>query len=236
MKTLSPAQFFPPAETAGAEGLLAIGGRLSPDWLIYAYRHGIFPWPIDDDVLAWWSPDPRGVLRFGDLCVSRRLARTIRSERFRVTANQDFPAVLHGCATAQDRWQATWLTQPMKFAYLRLFELGCAHSVEVWRDGELAGGVYGVSMGGMFAAESMFYYDRDASKVALVALVRHLEQRGYRLIDIQLRTSHTARMGAIEITRREYLRRLRTAVRLPVTFGDELTVSPTKLLVGQALA
>lgn len=225
MKAISPAQFFPPAESAGPEGLLAIGGRLTPDWLIFAYRHGIFPWPIDDDILAWWSPDPRAVLRFEDFHVARRLARTIRSGRFRATLNGDFPAVLHGCATAQSRWQATWLTRPMKYAYLRLYQLGYAHSVEVWEDDELAGGMYGVALGGMFAAESMFYYRRDASKVALYALMQHLHYRGFVLVDIQLRTAHTARLGASEISRRSYLRRLEAAVRLPVTMGQTLLSS-----------
>ena len=226
MKSLPPAEFFPPAEAAGSEGLLAIGGQLSPEWLIYAYRNGIFPWPIDDDLLAWWSPDPRGVLEFDDLYVSRRLARTLRSGKFHVTIDRDFPGVIQGCATAQQRWQATWLTRSMILAYLRLYELGVAHSVEVWCDGELAGGVYGVAIGGLFAAESMFYYRTDASKVALVCLVRHLARRGYTLIDIQQRTPHTARMGGSEIARSVYLERLAVALRLPVSFGERLEIGP----------
>jgi len=220
MKTHPPVDFFRPAELAGPEGLLAVGGQLSPDWLIYAYRHGIFPWPIDDDLLAWWSPDPRAVLDFDALHVSRRLARTIRSGRFELSIDRDFAGVVHGCATAQLRWQATWLTRPMMRAYQRLHELGFGHSVETWYDGQLAGGVYGVSIGAAFAAESMFFYRRDASKVALVALVRHLRCRGYRLIDIQQRTPHTARMGGREIPRDEYLARLSAAIGREVTFGD----------------
>lgn len=219
---LPPSQFFPPAEMADEEGLLGIGGRLDPDWLLDAYSHGIFPWPVvgHTTLLAWWSLNPRAVIEPGRLHVSRRLLRTVRSSRFRVTTDQDFAGVIRGCATADDRRENTWITPEMITAYERLFQLGHAHSFEVWHDDRLAGGLYGVAIGGLFAAESMFHYVRDASKVGLVRMVEYLHKRGYLLIDIQQLTQATAPFGAIEIPRREYLQRLALALREPVTFGD----------------
>lgn len=222
MSRTTRSQFFPPAETAGREGLLAIGGRLDPEWLLDAYSHGIFPWPFSDQTLAWWSPDPRAVIEFDRFHISRRLAQTCRQGRFQVTCNRDFAGVLSGCATAQDRLEQTWLNAEMQAAYLELHRLGAAHSIEVWQDDKLAGGTYGVSIGGLFAAESMFHYVTDASKVALVHLCRHLQRRGFQLLDIQQLTPHTARLGASEIPRSVYLRRLAAAIREKVSFGDEL--------------
>jgi leucyl/phenylalanyl-tRNA--protein transferase len=226
MSRLPPSRFFPPAETADADGLLAVGGRLTPEWLLDAYRHGIFPWPITlDDMenfLAWWSPDPRAIIELDRLHVSRRLRRTLRSGKFEATCDRRFATVVRGCATGAGRLGRTWITPEMEEAYLRLHNLGHAHSIEVWHGGELAGGTYGVSIGGLFAAESKFYRVRDASKVALVRLVGHLRARGYQLLDIQQLTPHTARMGAVEIRRREYLRRLATVIDLPVSFGAAL--------------
>ena len=222
MSTLPPSRFFPPAEMADADGLLALGGRLSPQWLLDAYRHGIFPWPQSDidEPMLWWSPDPRAIIAFDRFHVSRSLARTCRSGRFTVTRDRDFSGVIRGCATAAGRVGQTWLTPRMIRAYTRLFELGHAHSVEAWHEGQLAGGVYGVSIGGFFAAESMFYRVRDASKVALVSLVSHLKAQGYRLLDIQQLTPATAPFGAIEIPRRQYLARLAEAVEVAASFGD----------------
>ena len=192
---------FPPADAAEPEGLVFIGGTLEPEWLLDAYRHGIFPWPIVPRLtrMQWWSPDPRAIFELDSFRVSRRLERTCRSDRFTVSTDRDFAGVLSGCATAQSRRRNTWLTREMMAAYQRLFELGRAHSIEVWHEGRLAGGTYGVAIGGLFAGESMFYRVRDASKVALVHLVRHLGDRGYRLFDIQQLTSHTQSLGAIEI-------------------------------------
>lgn len=221
MSRLPPSRFFPPAETAGPEGLLAVGGELTPAWLLDSYRHGVFPWPVRD-VLAWWSPDPRAILEFDQLRVPRRLARTIASGRFTVTCDRDFSQVLHGCATAQDRTEATWLIPELRTAFERMHVMGYAHSIEVWEEGRLVGGTYGIALGSMFAAESMFYLARDASKVALVRLVWHLQARGYRLLDIQQLTPHTARFGAIEVPRKVYLRRLEEALQLPATFGRHL--------------
>jgi len=224
MSDLPPSRFFPPADRADADGLLALGGRLTPEWLLDAYQHGIFPWPhadIDDPML-WWSPDPRAIIEFERFHVPRRLLQTCRSGRFQVTCDRDFAGVIRGCATVSDRVGATWLTPRMIRAYIRLHQLGHAHSVEAWSEGKLAGGTYGVAIGGLFAAESMFYRVPDASKVALVALVGHLRARAYQLLDIQQWTPHTARFGAREIPRSEYLTRLASALREPVSFGDRL--------------
>jgi leucyl/phenylalanyl-tRNA--protein transferase len=220
---LPPARFFPPAETATPEGLVGFGGKLTPEWLLDAYRHGVFPWPSGDERLPipWWSPDPRAVIELERFHISRRLQRTCRSGRFRVTLDRDFAGVIRGCAAAHGQAGETWLTRPMVAAYIRLSQLGHAHSVEVWQADQLAGGTYGVAIGGLFAAESMFHRVRDASKVALVHLVEHLRARGYTLLDIQQLTPHTERMGGSEIPRREYLLRLRQAQAQPITFGGE---------------
>jgi len=222
MAVLPPSRFFPPAETVDPEGLVGFGGKLSPEWLLDAYSHGFFPWPIAECgvPVAWWSPDPRAIIELDQFHASRRLRRTVRAGRFDVTFDQDFPAVIRGCATAEDRVGETWITPEMIDAYIRLWELGNAHSVEAWQQGRLVGGTYGVAIAGLFAAESKFYEVRDASKVALVHLVEHLRRRGYELLDIQQLTPHTARFGAIEIPRKEYLRRLAEALVLPVTFSD----------------
>ncbi len=228
MSTIPPSRFFPPAELSDEDGLLALGGRLTPDWLLDAYRHGIFPWPQADvdNPMLWWSPDPRAILPLDQFHVPRRLARTIRGSKFTVTCDRDFGGVIGGCATSCGRVAATWLTPRMVRAYIRLFELGHAHSVEAWHEGGLAGGVYGVAIGGFFAAESMFYRESEASKVALVRLVFHLRARGYRLLDIQQLTPHTARFGAIEVPRRQYLDRLAEAIALSISFGEQLEPLP----------
>ncbi len=202
--------------------MIGVGGELTPEWLLDAYRHGIFPWPFNDDQLAWWSPDPRAIVELDGLHISRRLARTVRSGRFQASCDRAFAEVMAGCATAQNRRSGTWITPAMKAAYRRMHELGHAHSIEVWHAGALAGGTYGVSIGGYFAAESMFYHVRDASKVALVYLVAHLKARGYELLDIQQLTPHTESLGAVEIPRRIFLARLSHAIDRPVTFGAEL--------------
>lgn len=220
MAILPPSKYFPPAEEADAEGLIGFGGKLSTEWLLDAYSHGIFPWPISDfeGPLAWWSLDPRAVIEFDRFHVSRRLRRTCRGAKFEVTRDLDFAGVIRGCAMAPGRLNQTWLTPEMIDAYIRLHKLGYAHSVEVWYGHELAGGVYGVAIGGLFAAESKFYRVRDASKVALVHLVDHLRASGFTLLDIQQLTPHTARLGAIEIPRLEYLARLATALGQPARF------------------
>jgi leucyl/phenylalanyl-tRNA---protein transferase len=221
MPLLPPSRFFPPLEQSDSDGLLGFGGQLTPEWLLDAYTHGIFPWPIDDDEapVPWWSPDPRAIIELDSFHVPRRLQRTCRGGKFQVTFNRDFSGVLQGCATAGEREGETWLIPSMIAAYTRLHELGHAHSVEAWHKGQLAGGTYGVAINGLFSAESMFYRVSDASKVALVHLVDHLRCRGYTLLDIQQLTSHTAQFGAIEIPRKKYLARLAKALAKPVTFA-----------------
>ena len=207
---------FPDPARANAEGLLAHGGDLEPATLIAAYRRGIFPWPYDEEPLLWWSPDPRAILPLGALHVSRSLARTVRQGRFRVTLNAAFPAVIDGCAAREE----TWITAAMRAAYVRLHALGWAHSVEVWGlDGTLAGGLYGVAVGGLFAAESMFHQVRDASKVAVVALVEHARRVGVTLLDVQVPSPHLASLGARTVPRAEYLALLADALGRPVAFA-----------------
>jgi leucyl/phenylalanyl-tRNA---protein transferase len=220
MPLLPPSRFFPPAEDAEPEGFLGFGGELTPDWLLDAYRHGIFPWPMGkgDMPTPWWSPDPRAILEFEHFHVPRRLSRVCRSGRFEISFDRDFPAVIRGCAAGRGRKGGTWLTKEMIAAYIQMHELGHAHSVEAWQDDHLAGGVYGIAIAGLFSAESMFYRVPEASKVALVRLVEHLRSRGYELFDIQQLTPNTARFGAIEIPREEYLSRLAEALEKPAEF------------------
>jgi len=222
-----------PPELAEPDGFVGVGGDLSPRTLLRAYAEGVFPWFNDNDPILWWSPDPRGVIElqapagsppeaagYGGLHVSRRLARTIRTGKFRVTVNQCFETVMRACGDS--RPEGTWVTEEMLTAYTELHRLGHAHSLETWAapvdggDGpwELAGGTYGVCIGGLFAAESMFYRVTDGSKVALAALVSRLRARGFALLDVQMKTEHTGRMGASEVPRTEYLKRLRRAVAM----------------------
>jgi leucyl/phenylalanyl-tRNA--protein transferase len=203
-------QFDPAA--ADAQGFVAIGGDLRPATLLRAYRNGVFPWYDESMPICWWSPDPRAILPLDNLHVSRRLARTLRSGRFQSTMDRDFAGVIRGCA--ENRGDGTWLVPEMIAAYQRLHELGRAHSIEIWRGDELAGGLYGVAIGGFFSAESMFHRVTDASKVAIVGLVDRLRAGGFELIDIQFLTAHTARLGGIEIPKTEYLRRLTAALNV----------------------
>lgn len=203
-------------ELADETGLVAVGGDLEPARLLDAYRRGIFPWYAEGDPILWWSPDPRAIFDLDSFHVPRRLARTIRSGKFLATVNRDFAGVIRGCAEC--RLEGTWLTAEMIEAYERLHQLGFAHSLEVWHKGVLAGGLYGVALGGFFAGESMFHRVRDASKVALTCLVDHLRRRGFTLFDTQMCTDHTARLGAAEIPRADYLERLKEALRVHVKF------------------
>ena len=213
---------FPPLSVADSSGLLMLGGDLSVDWILTAYRQGIFPWPIVEgqlEILAWFSPDPRAIIELDQLRVPRRLARKMRSGRFEVTSDQAFDAVLCGCAGPRDDEDETWITPRMMEVYRQLHELGYAHSIEVWEDEELVGGLYGLALGGYFSGESMYHRTGDASKIAICRLVTHLGSQGFRLFDIQQSTPHCSRLGAIEIERESYLQRLTEAVSLPVEFG-----------------
>jgi leucyl/phenylalanyl-tRNA--protein transferase len=204
-------------ELADADGLVGVGGDLRPERLLDAYRRGIFPFFDASSPILWWSPDPRAIFEMDGLHVSRRLERTIRSQRFSATFDRDFEGVIRGCARSGG--EGVWITDDMIAAYTRLHQLGHAHSVEVWHDNELAGGLYGVAIGAFFAGESMFTRIRDASKVALVHLMQHLRGRGFELFDVQFLNPHTASLGAVEIPRSEYLSRLRRATRRTADFG-----------------
>ncbi|MDX1698937.1 MAG: leucyl/phenylalanyl-tRNA--protein transferase [Thiohalobacterales bacterium] len=204
----SPGIYFPDVENALVEpdGLLAVGGDLSSERLLYAYRNGIFPWYGPDQPILWWSPDPRLVLFPEDLRISRSLAKTLKKHPFTVTFDTAFEQVIAACAEPRPGQAGTWITPEMQAAYVRMHELGHAHSVECWQAGELAGGLYGLALGRVFFGESMFTRITDASKVGFVTLVQMLQRRGYRLIDCQVRTGHLESLGAALIPRREFTR------------------------------
>jgi len=191
--------------------------QLSPEVLLTAYSRGIFPMADDDGDILWFCPDPRTIIELDRFHASATLRQLCRRGRFEVVVNRDFSGVIRACA---DREEGTWISPDVVEAYCRLHELGYAHSVEAWQEGELAGGLYGVAIGGVFCGESMFHRRRDASKVALVHLVQRMKERGYSLLDVQFTTPHLTRFGAVEIPRREYLRRLEQAIRKPCRFVD----------------
>lgn len=209
--------WFPPASQAlrgQLSGLVAIGGDLSVPRLLLAYRSGIFPWTVDP--ITWWSPDPRGIFELDAFHIGRSLARVLRKGVFEVTVNRAFREVMEGCSRPGESGQ--WITPEFIAAYTRLHQAGHAHSLECWQGGQLAGGIYGVAVGGLFAGESMFHRADNASKVALCHLVQRLRERGYRLFDIQMITPITAQLGAVHIPRAEYLARLREAVEVECKF------------------
>jgi leucyl/phenylalanyl-tRNA--protein transferase len=207
---------FPDPRSATGEGLVACGGDFSPERLVLAYRRGIFPWA--DTPISWWSPDPRGIFELDQFHVSRSLEKVLRQQPYVVTLDRAFREVMAGCAAPDPRRGATWITPRFIAAYTRLHEQGHAHSVECWRGDELVGGIYGVTVGGLFAGESMFHRADHASKIALHHLITHLQSRGFALFDIQMVTAATRQLGAIEISRAEYLQRLERAVTLDCTF------------------
>lgn len=197
---------FPPVETADEEGLLAVGGDLRPARLLLAYRSGIFPWYSEGQPVLWWSPDPRFVLFPDRLRITKSMQRILRSGCFCSTWDKDFPAVINRCRHARRAGQfGTWITDGMEIAYCNLHRAGHAHSVEVWQDNELVGGLYGVIVGRCFCGESMFASVSNASKYALIQLVEQLKATGIELIDSQIPNSHMESMGAELIPRTEYL-------------------------------
>lgn len=204
---------FPPVEEA-EDGLLAVGGDLGPERLVLAYSSGIFPWYSRGQPILWHSPDPRLVLRVEDLHVPKSLRKTIRKGAFRFTLDRAFPEVIDACARVKRPGQRdTWITAEMKRAYVELHRLGLAHSAEAWHEDRLAGGLYGVSLGGAFFGESMFTRVPDASKAAFVVVVEQLRDWGITLVDSQVHTDHVARFGATEWSRRDYLVALKKALR-----------------------
>lgn len=188
---------------------------LSPELLERAYRMGVFPMPDERGVIRWWQPNPRAVLPLDGFHASRSLKRTLRKQIFEVTYNRDFLGVMRGCANRDE----TWITQEFYDGYGALHRLGKAHSVEVWKDGKLVGGTYGVQFGGAFFAESKFHSETDASKVALAKLVERLNERGFKLLEVQFLTEHLAQFGVIEIPHAEYMRKLKAALKVDCSFA-----------------
>lgn len=216
---------FPSPQSADCDGLVRVGGRLNVRWLLAAYSRGIFPWPLDTGhghVLAWFSPDPRAILELDSLHVSTRLARRVRSGIFDVSINQAFARVIADCARPRSPESGTWITPGLLKSYIELHQAGHAHSVEVWKQGELVGGVYGMAMGGYFSAESMFHRATDASKVALVHLVQHLRERGFTLLDVQVPSNHLKSLGATTISRDVFLARHAAALKMQATFTNHV--------------
>ena len=211
---------FPPPDYADPSGLLAVGGDLSKERLLEAYRLGIFPWYSDDQPILWWSPDPRLVLDLKDFGISRSLRKTLKKGVFQVTFDHAFEQVIQACAVVPRAAQnGTWITEEMQEAYINLHGLGYAHSVESWFGEKLAGGLYGVSLGKAFFGESMFHLKTDASKVALATLVEKLKSWDFHFIDSQMTTEHMVRLGAKELPRRIFLKRLQSALRHPTRRG-----------------
>lgn len=222
-------KYFPPVEEADSDGLLAVGGALTPERIADAYTHGIFPWPQSEYFpVLWFSPDPRAILPLDSAHFSRRLMRTIRSQGWIFSIDKAFEAVIRGCAAPREDKSGTWITKSMISAYCNLHQLGIAHSFEVWRFNpdcppkaaneenlELIGGVYGLAFNRFFAGESMFHTQTDASKAALWFLVETLKENEFLLFDLQVINSHTQQFGTIEIPRSEYLRRLDEALKMP---------------------
>jgi len=208
---------FPPVDQALDEpnGLLAAGGDLSPQRLLDAYHHGIFPWFNADEPVLWWSPDPRMVLFPQEFKVSRSLRRTLRNKQYEVKADSAFERVMRACAAPRAGQDGTWIHEEMVAAYTALHRMGYAHSIEVWMDGELAGGLYGVAIGRMFYGESMFSRRTDASKIALAHLAKQLARWNFGMIDCQMNTRHLASLGAREIPRAEFVARLRELIHYP---------------------
>lgn len=212
---------FPPTGQALAEpnGLLAGGGDLSPETLTHAYRQGIFPWYEPGQPILWWTPDPRAVLFPTRLHIARSLRKVLRQQRFRVTTDTDFEAVIDGCAGPRQGASGTWITDDMRRAYLALHRQGIAHSVEVWEGEALVGGLYGLALGRVFFGESMFSRVSNASKVGFVHLVRQLEAWGFRLIDCQVASAHLFTLGAEELSREAFEQILLDCAYLPSVTG-----------------
>lgn len=207
---------FPDPHIANAEGLVAVGGDLSVPRLLLAYRSGIFPWTVDP--ITWWSPDPRAIFELERFHVPHSLARVLRKDLFRVTIDTAFRRIIEMCAAPIRGRRDTWISPEFIEAYTRLHEEGYAHSLECWQGNELAGGIYGMAIGGLFAGESMFHRVSNASKVALFHLIQHLRNRGFVLFDIQMLTPVTQRLGGVMISREDYLARLSCAIELAASF------------------
>ena len=213
--------FFPPADRANEDGLLAFGGDLSPQRLIVAYANGIFPWYNEDEPLLWWSLDPRLIIRPGEMKVSKSLRRTLKADRFEIRIDTNFRKVMLQCAqTPREGQNGTWIQDEMVDAYCELHELGIAHSFEAYQNDELVGGLYGVSIGKVFYGESMFHTVTDASKVAFYHLHQFLLKNGFKLIDCQQETRHLISLGAYSVPRQEFLNELKVLSQEPTLVGN----------------
>jgi len=217
---LTDTLIFPPAELAEKDGLLAIGGDLSPERLLLAYGTGIFPWFSEGDPILWWSPSPRLIIFPDEFKIPKRLSRLIRRKKFSVTLDKAFRQVISACATLDERKEkGTWITGDMIEAYCRLHDMGYAHSVECWQDDKLAGGLYGISLGRVFFGESMFSRQPDSSKIALVSLVKKITAWDFDLIDCQMKTAHLMQFGAREIPGPEFQKLLAKSMSYPTQKG-----------------
>ena len=207
MYFLSRELYFPPVSQASPEGIVAIGGDLSPERLMLAYRSGIFPWFEDDEPILWWSPPERMVLFFDELRVTKSMRNILNRDTFKITFNTAFEEVIANCRDIKrDGQPGTWITPDMTAAYTKLHKMGFAKSVEVWQDGELVGGLYGIDLGNIFCGESMFSKVSNASKVAFITLAAQLERAGYRVLDCQVHNDHLESLGAREIHREDFLK------------------------------
>ena len=222
---------FPPVERAVKSGLLAVGGDLSPERLLAAYREGIFPWYSEGEPFLWWSPDPRFVLFPRELRVSRSMRQFLKKQLFRITFDQAFPSVIAACRKPRPGQDDTWITQAMQEAYIALHDLGYAHSVEVWQEESLVGGLYGVSIGHTFFGESMFSTRANASKTALITLVSGRADLNFNLIDCQVETPHLGSLGARFISRREFKALLKEALQCETFRGNWGTLLPNASVI-----
>ncbi len=218
---LSDELFFPPVDEALPEGLLAIGGDLSVPRLLLAYEQGIFPWYSHNDPIMWWSPDPRCVLFHRKLKVSKSMRNVLNRGNYEICFDQRFEEVITACAEIERKGEdGTWITEEIKKSYTELHKMGIAHSVEVMMDGALVGGLYGVSIGGMFFGESMFSKRSNTSKIAFIHLSRTLEKHGFLAIDCQVMNSHLASLGAMNVLRKDFLSLLHEALKMPTLKGN----------------
>lgn len=211
MYFLSKGLFFPPVSEANFEGILAVGGNLSPDRLLLAYKSGIFPWFEEGDPILWWSPNPRMVLFFDELVISKSMRNILNRNIFRVTFNQNFREVISNCQKIKREGQnGTWITNDMIDAYCKLNEWGIAKSVEVWQNDQLVGGLYGIDLGHVFCGESMFSKVSNASKVAFITLANHLKTANYKVLDCQVYNEHLESLGCREIDRTDFIQLLKS--------------------------
>lgn len=217
---LTEEMIFPPAHLATPGGILAVGGDLSPERILEAYRQGIFPWYADQEPIIWWSPDPRFVLFPSEIRVSRSMRQILRQRRFNISFDQDFRAVITACQKPRPGQAGTWISREMKEAYIAIHEMGYAHSVEAWQEEELVGGLYGISLGGCFFGESMFSRVSNASKAAFITLTEELSRRGFGLVDCQVRSPHLASLGARDIPRKQFTGLLQTLLRSETLRGN----------------